>query len=62
MALSFKVNKTTKTQFALGNPAYVGPAINEYLTKQSGPLSGIGAAEAIGLSEPALLNIRSLID
>ena len=50
MGLSYKVNKTTHTQIANGNPEVNAAAVEQYLSSQSGPLSGIGGAEALGMS------------
>ncbi|KAK1142964.1 hypothetical protein N8T08_007205 [Aspergillus melleus] len=60
LGFSWGVSVNTKTQIILGNPDYVVPAVEEYLTNQSGPLSGIGAGEFTGWEKVPKANRRNL--
>lgn len=48
MALSYKVNVTTGTQVAAGNPEVSAARVEEYLYNQTGLLSSIGGGQALG--------------
>lgn len=48
MALSYKVNVTTGTQVAAGNPEVSATRVEEYLYNQTGLLSSIGGGQALG--------------
>ncbi|TAQ87000.1 hypothetical protein B7494_g4677 [Chlorociboria aeruginascens] len=60
LGFNYGVNSTTKTQILAGNPAYVIPAVNEYINNQSGPLAGIGAAEYTGWEKLPAANRANL--
>ncbi|EAU36858.1 predicted protein [Aspergillus terreus NIH2624] len=51
MALSYKVNVTTGTQVAAGNPEVSAARVEEYLYNQTGLLSSIGGGQALAFEK-----------
>ncbi|KAI9369636.1 hypothetical protein BJX61DRAFT_545409 [Aspergillus egyptiacus] len=51
MALSYKVNATTGTQIAAGNPEFSAARVDEYLNNQTGILSSIGGGQALAFEK-----------
>ncbi|KAH7311400.1 oxidoreductase [Stachybotrys elegans] len=51
MSLVYKVNVTTSSQIVAGNVEANAAAVEEYLTNQSGRLSGIGAGQSLGFEK-----------